>query len=62
MPKTSQSFYEELQREMEYNLPEHWGKELDNHKIIGLVSTDLSKASNMLLFSNCGSMELMRKN
>lgn len=49
---------------MDYNLPGHWGKELDNHKIIGLVSTDLSKASDMLLFSNCGSMtmELMRKN
>lgn len=49
---------------MDYSLPGHWGKELDNHKIIGLVSTDLSKASDMLLFSNCGSMtmELMRKN
>lgn len=47
---------------MDYNLLEHWRKQLDNHKVIGLVSTDLSKASDMLLFSNCGSIELMRKN
>lgn len=47
---------------MDYNLPEHWKKQLDNHKIIGLVSTGLSKASDMLLFSNCGSIELMKKN
>lgn len=47
---------------MDYNLLEHWRKQLDNHKITGLVSTDLSKTSDMLLFSNCGSIELMRKN
>ena len=29
---------------MDYSLPEEWRKELDNHKITGLVSTDLSKA------------------